>query len=132
MGTRETPEQATAAVSPALAASVFRRVLCGVDGKAGGFDAAHQAASLTGADGELTLLVVTSYRNEGELRSPAIGPLRAKEIAERALAAVRATGARAEVEVEPSAPPAQAVLDWSADYDLLAIGAPSTSWFGGM
>lgn len=118
----------TRAQSPPL----FRRALCAIDGKEGGFAAVEQAAALTGAGGELTLLVVTSYRHAGDRPAPAIGPTLAKEIIDRACAIALEAGVSARVEVEPAAPPAEVVLGWAADHDLLAMGAPASSWLGGM
>jgi nucleotide-binding universal stress UspA family protein len=114
------------------AAPTFASALCAVDGKGGGFAALEQAAALLGAHGRMTILVVTSYRQEGERRSPAIGPLRAHDIVTHARELAAATGLHATVEVEPSAPPARVVLDWAEDHDLLALGAPASSWLGGM
>jgi nucleotide-binding universal stress UspA family protein len=112
--------------------ALFPRVLCAVDGKDGGYAAIEQAASLCGPEGSLTLLVVTSFRNSGEARSPAIGPSAAHEIVERAEAIADAAGVPATVEVEPAAPPAHVVLGWASDHDLLALGPPVSSWLGGM
>lgn len=118
--------------APAQTPPLFRRALCAIDGKAGGFAAVEQAAALTGPEGELTLLVVTSYRHAGDRPAPAIGPMLAKEIVDRACSIARQAGVPANVEVEPAAPPAEVVLGWAADHDLLALGAPSSSWLGGM
>ena len=82
--------------------------------------------------GRVTLLVVTSYESEGELRSPAIGPGRAKEVLDEAIALCGAAGVESSVEVDPAGPPAQVVLDWAEGHGLLALGAPATSWFGSM
>jgi nucleotide-binding universal stress UspA family protein len=113
-------------------AHAFNRVLCAVDGDPGGFDAVERAAALAGPGGQLTVLLVTSYRNDGEHRSPHIGPLRAKEIVDRAIAIGADAGVEVSGEVDPAAPPAHVILDWAADYDLLAMGPPTTPWFGGM
>jgi nucleotide-binding universal stress UspA family protein len=114
------------------APAAFATALCAVDGKDGGFAALEQAAALLGPRGRMTILLVTSYRLEGDRRSPAIGPLEAEDI----LAHARELGARAgietTVEVEPAAPPARVVLDWAEDHDLLALGAPASSWLGGI
>ena len=39
---------------------------------------------------------------------------------------------RARIDVDPESPPSHVVLDWAADRDLLAMGAPTTPWFGAM
>jgi nucleotide-binding universal stress UspA family protein len=111
---------------------LFANVLCAVDGKEGGFAAVEQAAAFTGPEGRLTLLVVTSHRHAGEYRSPAIGPVSAQHIVERARKIAESAGVSTDVVVEPATPPARVVLDWAARHDLLAIGAPSASWLGGM
>jgi nucleotide-binding universal stress UspA family protein len=111
---------------------VFNRVLCAVDGDPGGFDAVERAAALAGPGGQLTVLLVTSFRKDGEHRSPHIGPIRAKEILDRSIAIGAAAGVEVSVEVDPGAPPANVILEWAADYDLLAMGPPTTPWFGGM
>src|ERR1035441_9784243 len=61
------------------APTLFGDVLCAVDGHEESLEAVEQAASLTGPDGRVTLLTVTSYRSPGD-RGAAIGPQRAKEI----------------------------------------------------
>lgn len=111
---------------------LFERVLCAIDGKAGGFAAIQAAAGLMGRGGEMTLLVVTSFRHQGDRGAPAIGPVRAKQIVDRAQAIANEAGVRAHVEVEPAAPPAEVVLSWAAEHELLAIGAPASSRLGGM
>jgi len=113
-------------------AAVFGDILCAVDGKPGGFVAVEQAAALAGPRGHLTLLVVTSFRNEGEYRSPAISPAEATRVLERATRIAHEAGVPSTVEADPATPPAQVILDWSARHDLLALGAPATSWLGGM
>jgi nucleotide-binding universal stress UspA family protein len=106
--------------------------LCAVDGTEGSYAAVGQAASLAGGGGHLTLLEVTSFRAEGRFRGPAISPMRAKEILDRAAAIATAADVSVTSEVDPATPPAQVILEWSAEHDLLAMGAPSTRWFGGM
>ena len=111
---------------------VFSRVLCAIDGKPGGYEAVRQAATLAGPGGDLTVLLVTAFRTGGEMRSAEIGPIDAHEILERAEAIAIEAGATPRIEVDPAAPPERVVLDWAADHDLLAIGAPSASWLGGL
>ncbi|HEX7609704.1 MAG TPA: universal stress protein [Solirubrobacteraceae bacterium] len=110
----------------------FERVLCAVDGTGGGFDAVERAAALAGPGGKITVLLVTSYRKDGEHRSPHIGPIKAKQILDRAIAIGAEAGVEVTAEVDPAAPPAHVILEWAADHDLLAMGAPTTPWFGGM
>ncbi|MGO9490533.1 MAG: universal stress protein [Solirubrobacteraceae bacterium] len=110
----------------------FGRALCAIDGKPGGYEAVRQAASLVRPGGDLTLLLVTAFRTGGEMRAPEIGPTEAHEILKRAAAIALEAGARPRTEVDPAAPPERVVLEWAADHDLLAIGAPSTSWLSGL
>ncbi len=109
----------------------FERIICAIDGKDGGFEAVRQAASLLAPGGQLTLLLVTSARSEA-VHGPAIGPGEAHEAVKEAEAIASAAGVRCTVEVDPAAPSAPVVLSWASDYDLLAIGAPSSSWLGGL
>ncbi len=113
-------------------APLFTDVLCAVDGSPGGFSAVEQAARLTGPGGHITLLAVTSFRSAGASRSPAIGPLRAKEILDQAQRIAADASVRTTVAVDPAAPPAEVILEWAAEHDLLAMGAPSTPWPAGM
>ncbi len=114
-------------------AQPFSAILCAVDGSEGGYAAVEQAAALTGpGGGRLTLLEVTSFRVEGEHRSPVVNPLRAKGIVDRAVEIAGEAGVDWRVEVDPASPPARVILDWAQDHDMLAMGAPSISWFGGM
>ena len=110
----------------------FPEVLCAVDGTPDSFAAVEQAAALAGADGHLTLLSVTSFEADGSYRGPAIGPLRVQAMLGRATAIAEAAGVSSTIEVDPASPPSHVVLEWAADRDLLAMGAPSTGWFGGL
>jgi nucleotide-binding universal stress UspA family protein len=122
-------QDATASPSPGPA---FVDILCAVDGKVGGFAAVEQAAALAAPDGQLTLLLVTSYRSQGALRGPAIGAPQAKRILDRATTIAQEAGVPFTVEVDPASPPSQVILDWSASRDLLAVGAPAASALGGV
>lgn len=113
-------------MAPASASLRFADVLCAVDGSEGGFVAVGQAASLAGSEGHLTLLLVTSFDVDGERRGPAIGTAEATRIVNRATEVARDAGVRSTVEVDPATPPARVILDWSANRDLLALGAPTT------
>jgi nucleotide-binding universal stress UspA family protein len=110
----------------------FVDVLCALDGTPDSIAAVEQAAELARPDGHLTLLEVTSFDSEGSYRPPAIGPLKAKGIIDRGIQIAEQAGVRSTVEVDPASPPSRVVLDWAAERDLLALGAPSTSWLGGM
>ncbi len=110
----------------------FAKALCAIDGTAESLAAVGQAARLAGPEGLLTLLLVTSFRFMGDHRSPAIPPLDAEHLIEQAVATARQTGVDVRVEVDPASPPSHVILDWAEGHDVLAIGAPATSWFGGM
>ncbi len=126
-----TTDSGPAAVSVAQPRS-FTRILCAIDGKDGGFAAVRQAASLVAPGGELTLLLVTSFRTEGDVRGPAIDPIDARQAVKRAEAIATEAGVSSTIEVDPAAPPARVVLEWAEGHDLLAIGAPANSWLGGL
>jgi len=119
-------------VGPGVRGHTFSRALCALDGSPESIGAIRHAASLAGPDGHLTLLLVTSFRNEPERRSAAIVPARATEILEQAEAAAREAGVGWSVEVDPAGPPGRVVLDYCAGHDLLALGTPATAWFGAM
>jgi nucleotide-binding universal stress UspA family protein len=117
-----------APIAPANGASIFADILCAIDGKEGGYSAVEHATALAQPQGHLTFLEVTSFRSGGAHRGPAIGPTRAAEILERAESIARDAGLPYKSEVDPRSPPARVILDWSAGYDLLALGAPASSW----
>jgi nucleotide-binding universal stress UspA family protein len=114
--------------APTGAEAIFPDILCAIDGKEGGFNAVEHSATLAAPQGRLTFLAVTSYRSGGAHRPPAIGPLVAAEILGRAEGIARGAGLPYTSEVDPGSPPSRVILDWSARYDLLALGAPASSW----
>jgi nucleotide-binding universal stress UspA family protein len=124
----ETETIQTQSGAPAGAGAIFADVLCAIRGKEGGYAAVEQAATLAGTQGRLTLLAVTSYRTGGDQRGPAIGPIQMAEILGRAEGIAREVGVPYTSEVDPRTPPSSVILDWSARYDLLALGAPESSW----
>ncbi|MGD0452508.1 MAG: universal stress protein [Solirubrobacteraceae bacterium] len=118
---------------PAAEASdgLFADILCAVDGTRRSFAAVEQAAILAGPQGSLTLLAVTAVAGSGVNRHAAIGPQRAQRILERAEGIARAAGVPCSGVIEPEGPPSQLVLKRAAGHDLLALGAPASSWLGG-
>jgi nucleotide-binding universal stress UspA family protein len=114
--------------APPIAAPSFANILCAIDGKEGGFSGVEQAAALAGPQGHLTFLMVTSFRSGGKHRGAAIGPLVGATILTRAEQIAGEAGVPYTSEVDPGGPPARVILDWSERYDLLAIGAPASSW----
>jgi len=111
---------------------VFADILCAVDGTRGSFAAVRQAAVLAGPNGHLTLLAVTAVAGAGAYKYAAIGPARAERILDRAAGMAHDAGVRSTKAVDPGSPASQVILDRASQHDLLAIGAPVTSWLGGM
>jgi len=125
--TQRSDDHAAASPGP-----VFESVLCAVDGTRGSSAAVKQAAILAGPDGHLTLLAVTALTGSGAYRSAAISPARAKRLLDDAAGIAEAAGVPSTLVLDPASPPAQVILDQAAQHDLLAMGAPVTSWLGGM
>ncbi|MGO9247715.1 MAG: universal stress protein [Solirubrobacteraceae bacterium] len=111
---------------------VFTNILCAVDGTRGSLAAVRMAASLAGPDGHLTLLVVTAVKGSGQYAMAAISPSRVKQVLERAKRVADAAGVACTTVVDPHSPPERVILERASQHDLLAIGAPTTSWLGGM
>jgi nucleotide-binding universal stress UspA family protein len=111
---------------------VFADVLCAVDGTRGSFAAVEQAAALAGPAGHLTLLAVTAVSGAGAYKSAAISPARAGRLLERAAGIADEAGVSSSQVVDPASPASQVILERASDHDLLAIGAPVSSWLGGM
>jgi nucleotide-binding universal stress UspA family protein len=130
--TSTTAGAAAAAVALLDDQQLFADVLCAVDGTPESLLAVEQAAWLAGPGAHLTVLVVTAHRHEADRRSPAIGPAATKRILDSAAERAERAGAHVALEVDPAGPPAQVVLEWAAGRSMLAIGAPSTSWFSGL
>jgi nucleotide-binding universal stress UspA family protein len=115
--------------APAARSPMFSDILCAVDGRDADIGAAEQAVALAGPGGRVTSLLVTSHRGAGGAhRGPAIGPARATEILDRVGGIAREAGVAYTPEVDPGSPPARVILDWSARYELTALGAPASSW----
>jgi nucleotide-binding universal stress UspA family protein len=112
--------------------AAFADVLCAIDGTQESLAAVEQAAVLAGPNGHMTLLEVTSFEHQGFYRGPEILPAEATHIVHRAARIAEKSGVPFTVEVDPEAPPSRVVLDWAAKRDLLALGAPSTGWLGGI
>jgi len=124
----ETMQQTSERAAPSTAAPAFTNVLCAIDGKEADLSAVEQAVALAGTHGHVTSLLVTSHRTGGAHRGPAIGPMRAAEILDRVGGIAREAGVAYTNEVDPGNPPARVILDWSARYELTALGAPASSW----
>ncbi len=111
---------------------MFANALCAVDGTRGSYAAVEQASTLVGPQGRLTLLTVTAVAGGGASSGAAIGPNRAQRILDQAAALARETGVTATRLIDPGRPPDKVILGHAAGHALLAIGAPVTSWLGGM
>src|ERR1039458_6624645 len=112
--------------------SVFQNILCAVDGTRGSMAAVRMAACLAGPDGHLTLLAVTAASGSGPYAMAAISPSRVKHVLSGAKRVADDAGAPSSSGGDPGGPPVKVILERASDHDLLAIGAPATSWLGGM
>ena len=122
---------AASAASTAAPDGLFVDALCGVDGTRRSFAAVEQAADLAGPDGRLTLLAVTAVTGAGVNRRAAISPARAEQLLERAERIAQRRGVPCTAVIDPSSPPPQVILERASGHDLLALGAPPSSWLGG-
>jgi nucleotide-binding universal stress UspA family protein len=120
--------QITKRAAPSAPAAIFTNVLCAINGNEADLSAVEQAVALTGTHGHVTSLLVTSHRSGGAHRGPAIAPMRASEILDRVRGIAREAGVPYTNEVDPGNPPARVILDWSARYEMTALGAPASSW----
>ena len=114
------------------ATSVFTNILCAVDGTLTSTAAVEMAASLAGPDGHLTLLAVTAVSGSGAYTTAAISPGRVDLLLGNAKRIADDAGVPSSSVVDPGGPPVEVILERASDHDLLAIGAPATSWLGGM
>ncbi len=113
-------------------ASIFPNILCGVNGTRTSTAAVRMAATLASPDGRLTLLAVTAVTGSGAYASAAISPGRAEIVLSSAKRIADDAGVPASTVVDPGRPPVEVILAHARDHDLFAIGAPATSWLGGM
>ncbi len=126
-------KEARPRAADAKATSVFPDILCAVDGTRSGMAAVRMAANLAAPDGHLTLLTVTSESGSGRLyTAAAISPSRVQGVLRRAKRIADDVGVESSREVDHMGPPVEILLERACDHDLLAIGAPPTSWLGGM
>ncbi len=113
-------------------ASVFTNILCAVDGTRTSTAAVEMAASLAGPDGHLTLLAVTAVSGSGAYTMAAISPGRVDLVLSNAKRIADDAGVPSSSVVDPDGPPVEVILERASGHDLLAIGAPATSWLAGM
>jgi len=112
--------------------SVFPNILCAVDGTRTSTAAVELAVSLAGPDGHLTLLAVTAVSGSGAYATAAISPGRVDLVLSDAKRIADDAGVPSSTVVDPGGPPVEVILERASDHDLLAIGAPATSWLGGV
>lgn len=112
--------------------SVFTNILCAVDGTRTSTAAVEMAASLAAPGGHLTLLAVTAVSGSSVHATAAISPGRADLVLKDAKRIADGAGVPSSTLMDPGGPPSEAILARASEHDLLAIGAPVTSWLGGM
>jgi nucleotide-binding universal stress UspA family protein len=121
-----------AGLTAADPARVFANILCAVDGTRTSTAAVRLATNLAGPDGHLTLLAVTATAGSGIHATAVISPSRAKQVLRRAQRIPEDAGVAVTTVLDPGGPPVKVILERASHHDLLAIGAPATSWLGGM
>jgi nucleotide-binding universal stress UspA family protein len=102
-------------------------IICGIDGTRSSYEAVRQAAFLAGAEGHLSLLVVTGHQGAGRQEASVLTPARARAVGEYARKIAREEGVAAAAEVEDRGPVAEVLLERAREHALLALGAPSMS-----
>ncbi len=112
--------------------AVFTNILCAVDGTRASTAAVRLAASLAGPGGHLTLLTVTAARGSGPMSAALVSTSRAKQLLSRAKRIADELGVSSTTIIDPGSPPLKVILERASEHDLLAIGAPATSWLAGM
>jgi nucleotide-binding universal stress UspA family protein len=126
---KSAPQADSQASAPA---SVFPNILCAVDGTRTSTAAVRMAAALAGPGGHLTLLAVTAVAGSGAYASADISPKRAELVLNNAKRIADDAGVPSSTVVDPGRPPVEVILARACEHDLFAIGAPATSWLGGM
>jgi nucleotide-binding universal stress UspA family protein len=111
---------------------VFEDILCAVDGTWRSYVAVEQAAALAGPTGRLTLLTVTAGTGSGTHKFAAIGTAHAERVLERATAIAETVGVSSTEVVDPGGPPSAVIFRVAGEHELLALGTPAISWFGGL
>jgi nucleotide-binding universal stress UspA family protein len=135
MTTAQTPHPSASSHGDSAASgagSVFTNILCAVDGTLTSTAAVEMAASLAGPDGHLTLLAVTAVSGSGAYATAAISPRRVDRVLSDAKRIADDAGVPSSTIADPAGPPLEVILKRAPDHDLLALGAPATSWLGGM
>lgn len=118
--------------SATASTSLFSSILCAVDGTRGSTAAVGMAAALAGPEGHLTLLAVTAVSGSGASTTAVISPSRVGRLLSHATRIAEDAGVPSTTVIDPSGPPLEIILDRASGHDLLAMGAPASSWLGGM
>lgn len=110
----------------------FADVLCAVDGTRGSLTAVRQAVALAGAEGSVTLLAVSAVSGAGRYRGAAIDPARVDRVLELAAKLANDAGVGCTCLAEAHGIPSKTILRHAPHHGLLAMGAPTMSWLGGL
>lgn len=112
---------------------VFADVLCAVDGTRGSLTVVRQAVALAGVQGCVTLLAVSAADGFGRYRGgAAVDPARVERVLEVAAQLARGAGVRCTTVAEARGAPSKMILRHAHNHELLAMGAPTMSWLGGL
>lgn len=111
---------------------VFADVLCAVDGTRGSLTAVRQSVALAGVQGCVTLLAVSAANGSGRYRGAAVDPARVERVLEVAAQLAREAGVRCTTVAEARGAPSKMILRHACNHELLAMGAPTMSWLGGL
>jgi nucleotide-binding universal stress UspA family protein len=103
----------------------LRSVVCGVDGTAGGREAARQAAELAGTGGRLELVAVTPGAGLGPFVPPAASAARVLTEAERV---AQPACARVTTTIVQAGSPADGLIRAAAGADLVVVGCDAVGW----
>jgi nucleotide-binding universal stress UspA family protein len=112
--------------------AVFGDIVCGVDGSRGSHLAAHQAAALSGRDGELHFVAVHYTEGVGLNETSTLSEHRAAEALDQAVGLAESRGVRASSELVSNARAGAALRSEAAGHDLLVIGSHGGSRAGGI
>ena len=111
---------------------MFTDVLCAVDGTRGSLTAVRQAVALVGSEGCVTLLAVSATGDSGRYRGAAIDPARVERVLDVASQLAREAGVKCARVAEAQGTPSRMILRHASNHELLAMGAPTMSWLGGL
>lgn len=115
-----------------VSAAVFKDIVCGVDGSRGSYLAAHQAASLSGADGAIRFVAIHHTQGVGLNEVSTLSERRALEALEDAERMARGKELEASYSLIPGTRVSEALRAEAAGRDLLVIGSQGGSRAGGI